>query len=81
MVVTQEMGLKLLALRANRACIHESYRTVANKEAVLNGFRGTLMALYLDQAQRKQAKMPIFQFFPGSGLSTHFSSCYLKVWF
>lgn len=79
-VVTQGMGLKLLALRASRACVHESYRTVANKEAVLHGFRAPRMALYLDQAQRKWAKMPIFHFFPGSGPTTHFLSCCLKVW-
>lgn len=33
--------LDCLALIANRACIHESYRIVTNKEAVLNGHRST----------------------------------------
>lgn len=82
-VVTQGMGLKLLTLRANRACILKSYGIVANKETILNGLRGNLMALYLDQAQRKQAKNAHILVFlwKWPNYTLFFPSCCLKVWF
>lgn len=67
---------------ANRACIQEFHRTVANKE-ILNGLRSTLLPIYIHPGptQREQTKMPISHFLLRSGLTTYFPRCYLKASF
>lgn len=45
---------QVLSLIVNRAYIHKAYRTVANKEAVLNGWRNThLLAIHPGPVHRE----------------------------
>lgn len=56
-----------LVLKANRACIHKSHRTVANNEALLNGFKSIHLHRYTPRSGvegGKRAKEPISQFLP-----------------
>lgn len=68
MAVTQGSGLDFLARIVNGACIHESPRILANKEAVPNELHPHTTALDLSPAKRKQAKRPI-PVSPWNGLS------------
>lgn len=54
-----------LVLIANKACTHETHRTVAKKQFLMRTkVPHTPMAIYLGPSQREQAKMSTSQFLP-----------------
>ena len=70
---------KHLALKANKACVHETYKTVANKETGLNGCEVLTVAMLLPSVLRNQAKKSITQSLPERNVTAYFTSCCLRV--
>lgn len=70
-----------LALISSRACIHESHRTVANRESVLKRHVWALTVVIPSglntEGTGKNAHLPVF---PGRGLTAHSISCCLRIW-
>ena len=64
---------------ANKACVHETYKTVANKETGLNGCEVLTVAMFLRSVLRNQAKKSITQYLPERNVTAYFTSCCLRV--
>lgn len=61
-----------LALKASKACIRESHRTIANKKAVFKtGTEELPTAIHLLRTERASNL--------GRALTTYFPNCYLRV--
>ena len=70
---------KHLALKANTACVHETHKTIANKETGVNGCEVLTVAMFLRSVLRNQAKKSITQSLPERNVTAYFTSCCLRV--